>query len=92
MDISQMIRDGMLTVEQLDADNVYIFKMGSADGQWWPDQEDLRKVRDLVQNLRQGKEPLDIMVTHRMVEIEENPKPKPRLRMSAKQNRLNNIK
>jgi len=92
MDISKMIRDGMLTVEQLDADNTYVFRMGSADGQWWPSEEDLEKVRDLIKKLRKGKEPLDIMVYHRMIEIAEKPKPKPRLRMSAKQNRLNNIK
>ena len=92
MDISQMIRDGMLTVEQLDTDNTYIFKMGSADGSWWPSQDDLIKVRDLIQNLRQGKEPLDIMVTHRMVEIEETPTPESKLRMLEKQDRLNNIK
>ncbi len=51
MDITKLIRDGLLKVEQLEPQNTYVFTLGNEDIQ--PSVEDLTALKGLISELTQ---------------------------------------
>lgn len=49
MDITKLIQEGKLKIEQLDPDKTYVFKLGNEE--FVPTMQDLRQFRDMITNM-----------------------------------------
>ena len=64
------MRDGLLTVNQLDPSKTYVFTLGNDS--WVPGQEDLRAFADALEEMKDGNSIPTITVSAPMVITEKS--------------------